>query len=316
MPFELQCQSCQVVGEVDEYIEEFECPQCGGTMLPLAVEEEEEAYETPTISISRGAIMDYKNSLKRAKPVSVGFSEIMQTSSKLPAVSPEGKTEPKETETETDKKDEILITAETEADTETKTTSTKELDELRLIAEARERLRQEREDFEKVVQEESQRLLNQTPEEQGNYSGNQKLKVLLVSLITGITVVIIALFVKKFQASPETDLPQPTVEQPTVEQSAVKQREVDVTFKGYLNRILKMSPGQIKNLTEDDFTKCLNMIQSESLNKDSSIGVLNNKIALLTAIINKTRINKKSRPLVLSCIRDIKRYREYISKKR
>ncbi len=79
MPYDLQCQSCHVIGEVDEYMEEFECPQCSGTMLPLVEEEEEELndYETPTISISLTEINEYKESLKVASVVNTGFGDVL-----------------------------------------------------------------------------------------------------------------------------------------------------------------------------------------------------------------------------------------------
>ena len=63
MPFELQCQNCKVIGELDEYIDQFECPQCHGVMLPInnqVEEEEDEDDDAPTISISRSQIADYK----------------------------------------------------------------------------------------------------------------------------------------------------------------------------------------------------------------------------------------------------------------
>jgi len=88
MSFELQCQSCQVVGELDEYIEEFECPQCGGLMLPVSnaapAPLEEEDDEAPTISISRSQVADYKKNLKVAAPVDIGFGGMFTSSSTGP----------------------------------------------------------------------------------------------------------------------------------------------------------------------------------------------------------------------------------------
>ena len=88
MSFELQCQSCHVVGELDEYLEEFECPQCGGLMLPTssapAAIEEEEEEDCPTISISRSQIADYRKNLKVAKAVDIGFGGMFSSSSTGP----------------------------------------------------------------------------------------------------------------------------------------------------------------------------------------------------------------------------------------
>jgi len=75
--FELKCQGCGVIGELEEPMDEFDCPQCGAIMLPVnnnasEKKEVEEDDDTPTIAISKSAIQDYKN-IKVAKAVDVGF---------------------------------------------------------------------------------------------------------------------------------------------------------------------------------------------------------------------------------------------------
>ena len=35
MAYQMQCSKCGVVGELDTPVAEFECPSCGGTMLPV-----------------------------------------------------------------------------------------------------------------------------------------------------------------------------------------------------------------------------------------------------------------------------------------
>lgn len=90
--FELKCQSCGVLGELEEYMDEFDCPQCGGKMYPvdktkkaatettrLSSEEQENLeqtkleQETATISISKAQINEYKKNIKVAKPVDIGI---------------------------------------------------------------------------------------------------------------------------------------------------------------------------------------------------------------------------------------------------
>lgn len=88
MIYELQCQNCLVIGEMDEFIEEFECPQCGGVMLPLTPSEDlsEEGEECKTIAISRDEIDEYRKSLKVAQAVDVGIGG-MFTSTTAPTAS-------------------------------------------------------------------------------------------------------------------------------------------------------------------------------------------------------------------------------------
>ncbi|MBR3708541.1 MAG: hypothetical protein IKM17_05975, partial [Lentisphaeria bacterium] len=35
MAYQMQCSKCGVIGELDTPVAEFECPSCGGTMLPV-----------------------------------------------------------------------------------------------------------------------------------------------------------------------------------------------------------------------------------------------------------------------------------------
>ena len=109
--FLLKCQSCGVVGEMEEYIDEFECPNCRGIMLPATpavprpqditqtqkaditqlidealpdMEEFDELEDnTPTIAISKEQISEYKKNIKVAKPVDVGMFSSGSTSVSL-----------------------------------------------------------------------------------------------------------------------------------------------------------------------------------------------------------------------------------------
>lgn len=83
--FELKCESCGIIGELEEYMDEFDCPQCGGKMYPLEKNkkdmtettrlsnEEVPEVETATISISKAQINEYKQNIKVAKPVDIGI---------------------------------------------------------------------------------------------------------------------------------------------------------------------------------------------------------------------------------------------------
>ena len=35
MAYQMQCSKCGVIGELETPVAEFECPSCGGTMLPV-----------------------------------------------------------------------------------------------------------------------------------------------------------------------------------------------------------------------------------------------------------------------------------------
>ena len=109
--FFLKCQNCGVVGEMEEAIEEFECPNCRGIMRPVnqrppapqdftqtqnteitqlideaMIEEaiiDESDDNTPTIAISKEQISEYKKNIKIAKPVDVGMFSSGSTSVSL-----------------------------------------------------------------------------------------------------------------------------------------------------------------------------------------------------------------------------------------
>ena len=76
MPYLMKCSKCGVVGELDEFMEEFDCPNCGGQMFPENVAKK----DTSTMSISRAQIDQYKK-IKVAKAVNVGFSDFTSTMS-------------------------------------------------------------------------------------------------------------------------------------------------------------------------------------------------------------------------------------------
>lgn len=86
MAFELICQKCGTVGELEEPIDEFECPVCQGKMLPVSVQKKETVVETahankiddatPTIAISRSQIQEYRN-VKIAKMADLGFGGVV-----------------------------------------------------------------------------------------------------------------------------------------------------------------------------------------------------------------------------------------------
>lgn len=85
MAYELICQKCGTIGELEDPIDEFECPNCGGRMLPEGSQQEASAAphehaahddSTPTIAISRSQIQEYRN-VKIAKTADLGFGGVV-----------------------------------------------------------------------------------------------------------------------------------------------------------------------------------------------------------------------------------------------
>lgn len=79
MAFELVCQQCGVIGELEDPIDEFECPVCKGKMVPVKPHSPvETGHEdnTPTIAISRSQIQEYR-SVKVAKTADFGFGGVV-----------------------------------------------------------------------------------------------------------------------------------------------------------------------------------------------------------------------------------------------
>ncbi|NOY75957.1 MAG: hypothetical protein GXP32_09250 [Kiritimatiellaeota bacterium] len=81
--YQYQCQSCNVVGELDEHYEQFDCPQCGGIMLPLNSPNEPAPYELDedaTIAIPRDELQDIPGDIKVAQAVDLGFGGMLTSS--------------------------------------------------------------------------------------------------------------------------------------------------------------------------------------------------------------------------------------------
>ena len=74
MAYLMKCSKCGVVGELDDFMPEFDCPSCGGVMYPAAAEKK----NTSTMSISRSQVESYKK-VKVARAVNVGFSDLAPT---------------------------------------------------------------------------------------------------------------------------------------------------------------------------------------------------------------------------------------------
>ncbi len=143
MSYELQCQSCQIIGEIDEYIEEFSCPQCGGLMIPI--EDEDNSMDVPTISISENQIEQYRNSLKKAAPVDMGFGTIASSHA---APKTNVKTDFGTTSKNIDRRRIAEARAELEIKQDALENDRRELEELRKIDEERNKLKREREELE------------------------------------------------------------------------------------------------------------------------------------------------------------------------
>ena len=89
--FQYQCQSCNVVGELDEYHSSFKCPECGGAMIPLNQPNEPAPYkldDDATIAIPRDSIPQEHRPVKVAKAVDLGFGGILTSSSATGKFSP------------------------------------------------------------------------------------------------------------------------------------------------------------------------------------------------------------------------------------
>jgi len=92
MSFEYKCQSCQAIGDIDSFVDQIECPNCGGIMTPVTLPQTaSNAYdgivdgEEPTIVVPRGDNPDEtgshsKRAVKVAKIVDIGFGGMLTTS--------------------------------------------------------------------------------------------------------------------------------------------------------------------------------------------------------------------------------------------
>jgi hypothetical protein len=99
MPFEYKCQSCQAIGDLDSFVNQIECPNCGGVMFPFTAPspapaappapEEFNAGETPTTIVPRAELLKEmaaaseeqpKRVVKVAKIVNIGFGGMLTTS--------------------------------------------------------------------------------------------------------------------------------------------------------------------------------------------------------------------------------------------
>ena len=77
--FRMQCSSCSLIGEFEEFIEEFKCPKCGARM-ELYKENIKNFDSTNTVSIPKKEIEEYRKKLKVAKPVNTGAFPAMPSS--------------------------------------------------------------------------------------------------------------------------------------------------------------------------------------------------------------------------------------------
>ena len=92
MTFEYKCQSCQAIGDIDSFVDQIECPNCGGTMTPVnAPPAGSDKYDSaidwgePTIAVPRSYNPDEtgahsKKAVKVAKIVDIGFGGMLTTS--------------------------------------------------------------------------------------------------------------------------------------------------------------------------------------------------------------------------------------------
>ena len=98
MPFEYKCQSCQAIGDLDSLVDQVECPNCGGMMVPdnappvppaqPAAPDGTDEGETPTTIVPRAEILKEiaatadqpKKVVKVAKFVNIGFGGMLTTS--------------------------------------------------------------------------------------------------------------------------------------------------------------------------------------------------------------------------------------------
>ena len=99
MPFEYKCQACQAIGDLDSFVNQIECPNCGGVMTPAATppppqpppaaaSKRIDEGETPTTIVPRSEILKEmaatadqpRKVVKIAKIVNIGFGGMLTTS--------------------------------------------------------------------------------------------------------------------------------------------------------------------------------------------------------------------------------------------
>ncbi|MCX6986169.1 MAG: hypothetical protein NT118_15685 [Lentisphaerae bacterium] len=99
MPVEYKCQTCQAIGDLDSFVNQIECPNCGGVMTPAATppppqpppaaaSEGIDEGETPTTIVPRSEILKEmaatsdqpRKVVKVAKIVNIGFGGMLTTS--------------------------------------------------------------------------------------------------------------------------------------------------------------------------------------------------------------------------------------------
>ena len=95
MPFEYKCQSCQAIGDIDSFVNQVECPNCGGIMTPVNAPPARtfasngivDGDETTSSIAPHGGISDetaatagQKRVVKVAKIVDIGFGGMLTTS--------------------------------------------------------------------------------------------------------------------------------------------------------------------------------------------------------------------------------------------
>ena len=95
MIFEYKCTSCQVVGELEELVNQVECPNCGGMMVPVNAPQSDAVVdgEEPTIKVPRSEFMNErpgqpKRAVKVAKAVNIGFGGMLTSTSSTGGFSP------------------------------------------------------------------------------------------------------------------------------------------------------------------------------------------------------------------------------------
>ncbi|MFA6294241.1 MAG: hypothetical protein WC637_20790 [Victivallales bacterium] len=96
MPFEYKCNSCQAIGDLDSFVDQVECPSCGGMMYPVNAPPQEaqaadlgpDQGDTPTTIVPRAEILreiaatadQPRRVVKVAKFVNIGFGGMLTTS--------------------------------------------------------------------------------------------------------------------------------------------------------------------------------------------------------------------------------------------
>ncbi len=99
MAYLYKCQSCKVLGELDEFESAVQCPQCGGNMMPVQDETGAETFtnddlDAPTVAVPKEQIMNEiaqeqaalaaKRPVKVAKAIDLGFAGMLSKSSTGP----------------------------------------------------------------------------------------------------------------------------------------------------------------------------------------------------------------------------------------